>query len=46
VELKPVAAESSLGGIVIEKGEIKIRLPLGISGKEIRAVMEGAGFLS
>jgi hypothetical protein len=45
VELKPGITVPGLGGIVIEKGDIKICLPVGLSGKEIRAVMEGTGLL-
>jgi transposase-like protein len=45
VEIKPAWLEPFPGEIVVEKGDIKIRLPLGMSGKEIRAVMEGTGVL-
>ena len=31
------------GEILIEKGEVKIHIPLGIGGRELRAVMEGLG---
>jgi len=31
------------GEILIEKGEVKIHIPLGIGGSELRAVMEGLG---
>jgi transposase-like protein len=45
VELRPRIAVSGPAGIVIEKGEIRISLPAGLSGKDIRAVMEGTGLL-
>jgi hypothetical protein len=45
VEIKPGLTVPGMGGIVIEKGDIKISLPVGLSGKEIRCVMEGTGFL-
>jgi transposase-like protein len=45
VEIRPAGIVSGLDEIVVEKGDIKIRLPFGMSGKEIRAVMEGTGFL-
>jgi hypothetical protein len=45
VEIRPGTAVSGPGGIVIEKGEIRISLPVGLSGKEIRSVMEGTGLL-
>jgi transposase-like protein len=31
------------GEILIEKGEVKIHIPLGIGGRGLRAVMEGLG---
>jgi hypothetical protein len=45
VELKGAGTACGSGEIIIEKGELTVRLPFGISGKEIRAVMEGIGFL-
>jgi transposase-like protein len=45
VEIKPEISIRSPGGIVIEKGDIRISLPVGLSGKEIRSVMEGTGLL-
>jgi transposase-like protein len=45
VEIRPEWIACCTGEIVVEKGDIKIHLPLGMSGKEIRAVMEGTGVL-
>jgi transposase-like protein len=45
VEIRPERIACCAGEIVVEKGDIKVRLPLGMSGKEIRAVMEGMGVL-
>jgi transposase-like protein len=45
VEIKPAGAVRRIGEIIVEKGEIKVRLPFGMSGKEIRTVMEGTGLL-
>jgi transposase-like protein len=45
VEIRPERIACCGGEIVVEKGDIKVRLPLGMSGKEIRAVMEGTGML-
>jgi transposase-like protein len=45
VELKGAGIAGGPGEIVIKKGGIHIRLPFGMSGKEIRAVMGGAWFL-
>jgi transposase-like protein len=42
-EIRPEKIACCAGEIVVEKGDIKVRLPLGMSGKEIRAVMEGTG---
>jgi hypothetical protein len=45
VELKPRLAEGGWhrAEILIEKGEVRIHLPLGITGPELRTVMEGLG---
>jgi hypothetical protein len=43
VEIRTERIACHAGEIVVEKGDIKVRLPLGMSGKEIRAVMEGTG---
>jgi hypothetical protein len=45
VELRAAGIACGPGGIVVEKGAIKVHLPFGMSGKEIRTVMEGTGFL-
>jgi transposase-like protein len=45
VEIKRGGTAPCFGEIVIEKGTVKVHLPFGMSGKEIRAVMEGTGFL-
>jgi hypothetical protein len=45
VEIRGEKAAPGPFGILIEKSGIKIYLPLGMRGNEIRAVMEGAGFL-
>jgi transposase-like protein len=45
VEIKPAGIASCPGEIVVEKGAVKVHLPFGMSGKEIRAVTEGTGFL-
>jgi hypothetical protein len=45
VEIRPEKIACCAGEIVVEKGDIKVHLPLGMSGKEIRAVMEGTGVL-
>jgi hypothetical protein len=45
VELRASGIACGPGEIVVEKGAIKAHLPFGMSGKEIRAVMEGTGFL-
>jgi transposase-like protein len=45
VEIRAERIACCAGEIVVEKGGIKVRLPLGMSGKEIRAVMEGTGVL-
>jgi hypothetical protein len=45
IEIRPAGFACRRGEIVIEKGDIKVHLPFGMSGKEIRVVMEGAGFL-
>jgi transposase-like protein len=46
VEIRPEKIACYAGEIIVEKGDIKVHLPLGMSGKEIRAVMEGTGVLS
>jgi hypothetical protein len=45
VEIRPARLASCPGKIVVEKGNIKVRLPFGMSGKEIRTIMERTGFL-
>jgi transposase-like protein len=45
VEIKSAGIDLCPGEIVVETGNIKVHLPLGMSGKEIRAVMEGTGVL-
>jgi transposase-like protein len=45
VEIKKAGIAPFIGEIVVEKGDIKVRLPLGMSGNEIRSVMEGTGLL-
>jgi hypothetical protein len=45
VEITGAHSPAYSSGIVIEKGDIKEHSPLGMSGKEIRAVMEGTGIL-
>jgi hypothetical protein len=46
VEISPVAQEEPLfePEILIEKGDIKIHLPLVIKGNELRAVMQSLGW--
>jgi hypothetical protein len=43
VELRPGGGAPCSNRITIETGSIKIHLPRGLSGKEIRAVVEGTG---
>jgi len=45
VELKPQPGEAAgnIGEILIEKGDMKIHLPAGITGEGLRAVIEGLG---
>jgi transposase-like protein len=45
VEIRPERIACCAGEIIVEKGDIKVHLPLGMRGKEIRAVMEGTGVL-
>jgi hypothetical protein len=42
----PRGPRQAQAGSPLKGGNIKIHLPLGLSGKEIRAVMEGTGLLS
>ena len=42
IEIHPQSFEQS-SGIVVEKGDVKIRIPLGMNSGELRTVMEGLG---
>jgi len=43
IPTEAIQATARAGQIVIEKGEVRIHIPLGLSSKELRAVVEGLG---